>query len=53
MGKGSKRRPRLISKEEEIFRWKYAMGEYPGMEEWEFHEKIKILRGDRGGKLIR
>jgi hypothetical protein len=49
-GKGSTKRPRLISEEEEVLRWKWMWGEYPSMEEWEFDEKIKEIRAKEGGK---
>jgi hypothetical protein len=50
MGTEDRKRPRLISEEEEVLRWKWLWNELPGMEEWEFDEKIKEIRAKEGGK---
>lgn len=45
MGKGSKRRPMLISQAEYDLRWKYAYG---GMSLSEFKRKLRALRAKNG-----
>lgn len=47
MGKGSKRRPRQISLEEEILRWDYAM-DYIRISEAEMIKRIGEIRGRTG-----
>lgn len=42
MSKGSTRRPRLISRQEESLRWKLAMGEITLTE---FYKTLKELKG--------
>lgn len=48
MGKGDIQRPTLISEEERIIRWKYALGEYPDMTEAELQTKIVDIRKKTG-----
>lgn len=33
-----------VSEEERIIRWKYAMGEYPGMTEKQLNRRINAIR---------
>ena len=47
MGKGSKRRPALVSEEELDLRWEYAMGHYNGMLE-DFEKEINEIRERTG-----
>ena len=47
MGKGSNKRPTLISKEENELRWKRAFGEIDLTEE-EFNKKINKIRKKTG-----
>ena len=43
-GKGDKQRPCLVSEEERLLRWKYGMGELPGMTEKELLSRINQIR---------
>lgn len=47
MGKGSKRRLRQTSREEDNLRWVYAMG-YIGLTEAEMRKRIKEIRKRTG-----
>lgn len=43
-GKGDTPRPTLVSEEERIVRWKYAMGELPGVSEEDLNKRIEEIR---------
>ena len=44
MGKGCRRRPRLVSREEYEFRWDYGEGKYPDMNLIEFNKRVDEIR---------
>ena len=50
-GKGSKRRPCLVSEAELSFRWDYGMGKYPDMPLKQFNIKVKEIRKQMKSKL--
>ena len=43
-GKGSKRRPCLVSREEYVFRWDYGIGKYPDMSIEDFNKRIEEIK---------
>lgn len=47
-GKGDTPRLVLVSDEEHIIRWKYAMGELPGVSEEGLNKRIEEIRSRTG-----